>query len=195
MNREKALSIVKKQLTDHRYLHTVGVMETAIELAKLYQGDQQKAELAAIFHDYAKFRPKDEMKQIIEEQQLSSELLQYDKELWHAPVGAFLVETEVGITDLDILNAIKYHTSGHINMTLLEKIIYLADYIEPGRTFPGVEEVREIASTDLELAVIYAVRNTIQFLLKKQQVIFPDTFNTYNTLVFQYNRRRNAGNE
>ncbi|MBM7660762.1 putative HD superfamily hydrolase involved in NAD metabolism [Bacillus mesophilus] len=186
MNRENALSIVREQLTDHRYLHTIGVMETAIELAQLYQGDVQKSELAAIFHDYAKFRPKEEMKQIIVEQGLASDLLQFDKELWHAPVGAYLVKNEVGIKDLDILNAIKYHTSGRINMTLLEKIIYLADYIEPGRRFPGVEEVREIASTDLDLAVIYALRNTIQFLLKKQQAIYPDTFHTYNTMVQQY---------
>ncbi|WP_456278214.1 bis(5'-nucleosyl)-tetraphosphatase (symmetrical) YqeK [Bacillus sp. AK128] len=186
MNREKALSIVKEQLTDHRYLHTVGVMNTAIELSKLYSGDEKKAELAAIFHDYAKFRPKEEMKKIIMDQHFSADLLEFDKELWHAPVGAYLVEKEVGITDLDILNSIKYHTSGHTDMTLLEKIIYLADYIEPGRSFPGVEEVREIASTDLDLAVIFALRNTIQFLLKKNQAVYPVTFNTYNTMIRKY---------
>ncbi|WP_246940551.1 bis(5'-nucleosyl)-tetraphosphatase (symmetrical) YqeK [Bacillus pinisoli] len=190
MNRDRALAIVKEHLTDHRYIHTVGVMNTAIELAKLYDADESKVELAAIFHDYAKFRPKEEMESIIKSQPLPQDLLLFDKELWHAPVGAYLVEKEVGISDLDILNAIKYHTSGRTNMTLLEKIIYLADYIEPGRNFPGVEEVREIASTDLDLAVIYALRNTIQFLLKKQQTIYPDTFNTYNAMVQEYKLRR-----
>jgi predicted HD superfamily hydrolase involved in NAD metabolism len=191
MNRDKALAIVKEQLTDHRYLHTIGVMETAIQLARIYQVDEKKAELSAIFHDYAKFRTKEEMRQVIIEQQLPQDLLHFDKELWHAPVGAYLVKQEVGIHDLDILNAIKYHTSGRPKMTLLEKVIYLADYIEPGRQFPGVEEVREIASADLDLAVIIALKNTIQFLLKKQQPIYPDTFNTYNAMVQQHKAGRN----
>jgi predicted HD superfamily hydrolase involved in NAD metabolism len=104
-------------------------------------------------------------------------------ELWHAPVGAYLVEKEVGIVDSDILNAIRFHTSGRPNMTLLEKIIYVADYIEPGRHFPGVEEVRELAKLSLNKALIMAIHNTIVFLMKKKQQIYPDTFLTYNDLV------------
>ena len=99
MNREQALSIVKEQLTESRYLHTIGVMESAISLAKRYQADVKKAELAAIFHDYAKYRPKEEMKRIIEEQGMPKELLSFHSEMWHAPVGAYLVEKEVGIHD------------------------------------------------------------------------------------------------
>jgi len=185
MERQKALQIVKHQLTEHRYQHTVGVMETAIELAEKYGADVKKAELAAIFHDYAKFRPKEEMKQIIVERNMPRDLLKYNSELWHAPVGAYLVEKEVGITDFEILNAIRYHTSGRPNMTVLEKVIYLADYIEPGRIFPGVEEVRELAKQNLNLAVIKAVQNTIQFLMKKNQSVYPDTFYTYNSLIME----------
>jgi predicted HD superfamily hydrolase involved in NAD metabolism len=185
MERHEALAIVKKQLTEHRYQHTVGVMETAIELAERYGADKKKAELAAIFHDYAKFRPKEEMKQIILEQNMPKDLLLYNTELWHAPVGAYLVEKEVGIKDDEILDAIRYHTSGRANMTLLEKVIYLADYIEPGRIFPGVEEVRELAKQDLNIALVKALQNTIQFLMKKNQAIYPDTFFTYNSLIMQ----------
>ncbi|NUK30862.1 HD domain-containing protein [Parageobacillus sp. VR-IP] len=185
MERQEALTIVKKQLTEHRYQHTIGVMETAIELAKRYGADVKKAELAAIFHDYAKFRPKEEMKQIILEQNMPKDLLSYNTELWHAPVGAYLVKTEVGISDEEILNAIRYHTSGRANMTVLEKVVYLADYIEPGRIFPGVEEVRDLAKQDLNKALIRAVQNTIQFLLKKNQPIYPDTINTYNSLIME----------
>jgi predicted HD superfamily hydrolase involved in NAD metabolism len=185
MERHEALAIVKKQLTEHRYQHTVGVMETAIELAERYGADEKKAELAAIFHDYAKFRPKEEMKQIILEQNMPKDLLLYNTELWHAPVGAYLVEKEVGIKDDEILDAIRYHTSGRANMTLLEKVIYLADYIEPGRIFPGVEEVRELAKQDLNIALVKALQNTIQFLMKKNQAIYPDTFFTYNSLIMQ----------
>ncbi len=90
MKHEDALEIVKKQLTDHRYQHTVGVMETAISLANKYGVDEKKAELAAIFHDYAKFRDKEEMRSIIIEQHMDKELLEYNSELWHAPVGAYL---------------------------------------------------------------------------------------------------------
>lgn len=183
MEREEALKLVKVQLTDHRYQHTLGVMETAIALAKQYGGDEQKAELAAIFHDYAKFRPKDEMKEIIIEQGFPQNLLEFNSELWHAPAGAYLAEKEAGIIDPEVLEAIRFHTSGRPGMTLLDKIIYLADYIEPGRHFPGVEEVRNVAKENLDKALIMAVKNTIIFLLKKNQTVYPETFYTYNDLI------------
>ncbi|MBY0096301.1 bis(5'-nucleosyl)-tetraphosphatase (symmetrical) YqeK [Mesobacillus maritimus] len=183
MDREVALQTVKVQLTDHRYQHTIGVMETAIVLAKRYGVDVKQAELAAIFHDYAKFRPKDEMKQIIIDQGMEQLLLEFNSELWHAPVGAFLVEKEVGLKDEEILAAIRYHTSGRIGMSLLDKIIYLADYIEPGRRFPGVDEVRNLAKDNLNQALIQALKNSIQFLMKKNQPVYPDTIYTYNDLV------------
>jgi predicted HD superfamily hydrolase involved in NAD metabolism len=183
MEREQALQKVRDQLTEHRYQHTIGVMETAIVLAERFGADPRKAELAAIFHDYAKFRAKEEMRQIIVEQNMPAELLEYNSELWHAPVGAYLAEIEAGVTDQEVLDAIRYHTSGRIGMTLLDKIIYLADYIEPGRHFPGVEEVREMASEDLDKALIQSMKNTIQFLLRKNQPVFPDTFNAYNSII------------
>jgi predicted HD superfamily hydrolase involved in NAD metabolism len=183
MEREAALKLVKEQLTEHRYQHTLGVMETAISLANQYGADVKKAELAAIFHDYAKFRPKEEMKEIIVSQGFPTDLLDYNSELWHAPVGAYLVEKEAGITDSDVLDAIRFHTSGRPSMTLLEKIIYLADYIEPGRHFPGVDEVRDMAKENLDRALLKAVQNTILFLMKKNQTVYPDSFYTYNDLV------------
>ena len=173
MKREEALKIVRKQLTDHRYQHTVGVMETAISLANKYGVDEKKAELAAIFHDYAKFRDKEEMRSIIIEQHMDKELLEYNSELWHAPVGAYLVEKEAGITDTEILDAIRYHTSGRPKMTRLEKVIYLADYIEPGRKFPGVDEVREIAEKDLNKALIQVDSKFDYFFNEKKQENFP----------------------
>lgn len=183
MERNEALTIVKKQLTEHRYLHTLGVAETAMILAKQYGVDEKKAELAAIFHDYAKFRSKEEMREIISSRELPKDLLDYNSELWHAPAGAYLVEKEAGITDREVLNAIRFHTTGRPGMNPLEKVIYLADYIEPGRHFPGVEDVRELAKSDLDKALIQAVQNTIIFLIKKCQPVYPDTFHTYNNLV------------
>lgn len=183
MDREKALQIVKPHLTAHRYQHTLGVMETAIELANRFGANVNKAELAAIFHDYAKFRPKDEMRQIIINQGMDPRLLEFNSELWHAPVGAYLVEMEAGINDVDILAAIRYHTTGRAGMNVLEKVVYLADYIEPGRKFLGVEEVREMAKVNLTTAIIQAMKNTIVYLLNKNQSVFPETFVTYNHLI------------
>jgi predicted HD superfamily hydrolase involved in NAD metabolism len=183
MNREKALALVKEQITERRYIHTLGVVESAIELAERYGADVKKAELAAIFHDYAKFRPKEEMEQIIIAENMDPELLEYNMELWHAPVGAYLVKKEAGITDTEILDAIAHHTSGRVGMSLLDKVVYLADYIEPGRSFPGVDEVRQTAKQNLDHAVIQALRNTVVFLMKRNQAIYPDTFKTYNDLI------------
>ncbi|WP_019720540.1 bis(5'-nucleosyl)-tetraphosphatase (symmetrical) YqeK [Heyndrickxia coagulans] len=185
MEREKALELVKAQLTERRYIHTLGVAESAVRLAEKYHADRKKAELAAIFHDYAKFRPEEEMKQIIIDQKMDERLLSFHHELWHAPVGAYLVEKEAGITDREVLDAIKYHTSGRAGMTLLEKIVYLADYIEPGRNFPGVEEARRLAGKDLDEAVLYAARHTIAFLIGRNQPVFPDTIALYNDLVMK----------
>ncbi|KKB72804.1 MULTISPECIES: bis(5'-nucleosyl)-tetraphosphatase (symmetrical) YqeK [Bacillus] len=183
MKRDQALACVKEQLTEQRYTHTIGVMETAVMLAERFGADVKKAETAAIFHDYAKFRPKEEMKQIILNDNKSLDVLDFHHELWHAPAGAVLVKTEVGIADEDILSAIRYHTSGRPGMTLLEKVIYVADYIEPGRRFPGVDEVRVLVEENLDLALIQALKNTITFLMTKNQAVFPDTLATYNALV------------
>lgn len=183
MERDKALSIVKPHLTEKRYIHTIGVMETAVDLAKKYGYDEKKAELAAIFHDYAKYRPENEMKSIIIEQKMPKELLDFHPELWHAPVGSYLVKTEVGIEDVDILNAIAYHTTGRPNMTLLEKIIFIADYIEPNRNFPGVEQVRDLVKTNLDGAILQSLKNTIIYLTKKNATIYPDTLYTYNYFI------------
>jgi len=190
MNREKALRLVREQLTERRYIHTIGVMEAAIELAERYGVDKEKAELAAIFHDYAKFRDKEEMRRIIIDQKMPQDLLQFHDELWHAPVGAYLVEKEAGISDGEVLEAIRCHTSGKINMSTLDKVLYVADYIEPGRDFPGVEQVRDSAKSSLDIAVIQAMKNTITYLLKRNQPIYPDTFHAYNDMTMKVKERK-----
>jgi predicted HD superfamily hydrolase involved in NAD metabolism len=190
MEKKEALSIVKKQLTEHRYIHTLGVLETSLILANQYGADLVKAETAAIFHDYAKFRPKDEMRQIVINEGLPEDLLLYSNEVLHAPVGAYLVKEECGIQDEEVLNAIYYHTTGNGNMTILEKVIFLADYIEPNRQFPGVDDVRNTAEKDINEACLMAVRNTIQFLMKQNQKIYPLTLETYNGLIEEVKKNK-----
>lgn len=183
MNRNLALQKVKAQLTNERYEHTLRVLETAISLANQFGVNVKQVELAAIFHDYAKFRPKEEMKQIIIAEKMPQVLLGFHHELWHAPVGAFLVETELGMTDEAVLNAIRYHTTGRQRMTMLEKVIYVADYIEPGRDFPGVDEIRKVANQNLDQALFFAIRKTILFLLQNNRPVYPDTFQAYNYFI------------
>ncbi|WP_163970062.1 bis(5'-nucleosyl)-tetraphosphatase (symmetrical) YqeK [Oceanobacillus halotolerans] len=191
MNKEKAISIVKPQLTEERFEHTLRVTQTALELAETYNVNKEKVELAGILHDYAKYRPKEELKRSILTSNLPKDLLDYHHELWHGPAGALLLEQEHGINDSDVQQAIRYHTTGKANMSMLEMIIFIADYSEPGRDFPGVQEVRDIVHHDLYRASWLATRNTINFLMQKNATIYPDTFHAYNDLT----RQLNGGND
>ena len=183
MEINEATKIVRPQLTQKRFDHTLRVAETAVNLAEKYNVSKKKAELAAIFHDYAKYRPLDEMKRLIITSRLPKDLLHYHHELWHGPAAAVLIEREFGVNDPEIQLPIQYHTTGRANMSKMEKVIFLADYIEPGRSFPGLDEVRSMAAKDLTNACMLASRNTIQFLVSKKATIYPDTFHAYNDFI------------
>ncbi|MNB88718.1 putative nicotinate-nucleotide adenylyltransferase [compost metagenome] len=182
-SREALIEAVSAQMPDKRWKHTLGVMETSIQLAKQYGADPERAETAAILHDVAKYWPVERMKEIIEQNHLNLDLLVYDKQMWHSEVGAFVAEKDYGITDPDIINAIRFHTSGREDMSLLEKIVCLADYIEPGRDFPGVDKIREKAQVSLEEGLVAGFDSTISLLLEKRRVIFPLTVLARNDLV------------
>lgn len=182
-SREALIETVSAQMPDKRWQHTLGVMETSIKLAEAFGADPHRAETAAILHDVAKYWPVERMKDIIIQNGLSAELLQHDKQLWHAEVGAFVAEHEYEITDSEILGAIRYHTSGREGMTLLEKVVCLADYIEPGRDFPGVDEIRKMSMVSLEEGLIAGFDSTISLLLQKRRVVFPLTVLARNDLV------------
>ena len=182
-SREALIEAVSAQMPDKRWQHTLGVMETSVKLARHYGADPVQAETAAILHDVAKYWPVERMKDIIEQNGLSPELLKYDKQLWHAEVGAFVAEQEYEITDPEILGAIRYHTSGREGMSLLEKVVCLADYIEPGRDFPGVDEIRRLSMVSLEEGLIAGFDSTISLLLQKRRIVFPLTVLARNDLV------------
>ncbi|MEK4330281.1 bis(5'-nucleosyl)-tetraphosphatase (symmetrical) YqeK [Paenibacillus sp. FSL R7-0297] len=182
-SREALIEAVSDQMPDKRWKHTLGVMESSVKLAQRYGADPERAETAAILHDVAKYWPVERMREIIEQNGLSTELLKYDKQLWHAEVGAFAAEHDYGITDTEVLNAIRYHTSGRENMSLLDKIVCLADYIEPGRDFSGVDEIRRLAKVSLEEGLIAGLDSTISLLLEKRRIVFPLTVLARNDLV------------
>lgn len=184
-SRDELIQAVSSQMPAKRWEHTKGVMETAVILAERFGADPVKAELAAILHDVAKYWPVQKLHHMMVEHALSEELLRYDKQLWHAEVGAFVAEHEYGVTDTDVLNAIRYHTSGRVGMTLLDKVVCLADYMEPGRDFPGVNNIRELANHSLEEALAAGFDSTIGHLLSRRQIIFPLTVLARNDLIKQ----------
>jgi predicted HD superfamily hydrolase involved in NAD metabolism len=169
------LQKVKERMPEKRYIHVLGVMSTAVSLARHYGVSEQKARVAAILHDVAKYADRDWMRQIIETKEMDPQLLDYHHELWHAPVGAYVASYEFGVDDEDVLNAIRYHTTGRAGMSALEKIIYIADMIEPNRKFLGVEELRERQTQGLDALMEAAVRQSIEFLESKNQPVYPDS--------------------
>lgn len=180
MDLNKAIDLVKAELVQSRFEHTLRVAEVSKELAVVYGVAVDKVQLAAILHDYAKNWPSEKLKSYILDNGLPRELLDFDKELWHGPVGAHLFENQYGVVDQDILNAIRFHTTGRAEMSLVEMILYLADYIEPGRSFPGLQEVRQASEKNLKYACWLVARNTIMYLMKKNATIHPDSFYAYN---------------
>ena len=184
MERVNLLAAMKDRMPEKRYIHTIGVTDTAMALAERFGQNPKKAEVAAILHDSCKYADREWMKQMIIEQQMDPTLLLYHHELWHGPVGAYVARQEFGVEDPDMLNAIRFHTTGRIGMSDLEKIVYIADMIEPNRKFPDVDKLREAAKTmELNDLMITCLSHSIMFLMSKHQPIFPDSFNCYNDLL------------
>ncbi len=192
---EKALKqLLKKRLHAKRYEHSVLVMDTARKLAALHGADVQSAMRAGLLHDYAKNMSPEALR--LAAQELSVDLdpvVSRHMMLAHGPVGAALIARDLGIADADILNAVRYHTYGRVGMSRLEKIIYLADFIEPGRKFKGIEELRRTAQTDLDKAVLMAMESAIGYLLGTDRLMHPNTLLARNELILELNSRRHHG--
>ena len=173
---------LENHLSKNRYEHTLRVYDTAIELAGLYNADREIVEQAALLHDICKCESDGVLIHKIKQYNIDESLLTFNKELWHGPVGAHFVQDVFQITDETIYNCMYYHTTGREKMTVEELVIFVADYIEPGRNFPGVEEVRELAKIDLKRAAFQALKNTLIFLISKNATLHPNTILAYNDL-------------
>lgn len=181
MDLETIQKKLEKKLKKNRYQHTLGVMFTAASMAMRFETDIHKAMLAGLLHDCGKFcSSKDQIKLC---DKLGLTLSDAEREvpaLIHAKLGARLAKEEYEVDDEDVLNAIRHHTTGRQQMSTLEKIIFLADYIEPGRKMiPGLDEVRHLSFTDLDAAVCLCARNTLHYLEESNRSINPMTEQTY----------------
>ena len=114
---------------------------------------------------------------------MDPDLLNWGNFIWHGVVGAEIVRDELNIKDEEILNAIRRHTVGAVDMTTLDKIVYVADFIEAGRDFPGVDLARAVAESSLDQAVIFETKHTIEYLMSQDNAVYPEAILTYNRWV------------
>lgn len=183
VNREVLLEKIQSVMSDRRFQHVLGVEKTAIALAEQYGCDVKKASIAALLHDYAKEMSDQVFYDLIAKYGLDKELLNWNNNIWHGVVGAYKIVEDFALTDGEVIQAIQRHTVGAGQMTLLDKVLYVADYIEPNRDFPGVTEARRLADKSLDQAVAFATAQTIEFLARKRLPIYPQTIETYNAYI------------
>ena len=175
MKREKIEYKLKKELDRQRFEHTLGVEQTAREMARVFGEDEEKAALAGLLHDCAKCMPLSQMVKAAKREDVDP-VMKESKALMHAVAGRCVAQEIYGVQDEDVLGAIRWHTTGHANMTRLEKIIYLADMIEPNRKiYPGLEELRAQCMQDLDGAMHTALRQSLEHVKEQGKTLHPDT--------------------
>lgn len=181
---EKIHNILKETIGNRRYNHSIGVAKTAIELSKEYGYSKKKAGLTGLLHDCGKFEDVNKILKMSNEFGIIQDsIMQENIGLLHGPLGSILAKKIYDVEDEEILNAISIHTTGKTKMNLLEKIIYLADYIEPGRVFLGVEDIRKLAYIDLDKALLLAMGNSIKYVVDKGLMLHKNTIEARNDLI------------
>ncbi len=172
---------LKGSLLEKRFIHSLGVMECAIELAKLYGADAEKAAVAGLLHDCAKNYSKDEMFALCSEYGIELDnVMKSSSGLIHGLLGAEVAKRGYEIDDEEIYDAIYYHTVGKPDMSLLTQIIYIADGIEQNRHYDGVERIRALATEDLDKALILQIDYTIKSVISKGGLLHTNTIDTRN---------------
>ena len=172
------------RLSPQRYRHTEGVLRAARELADRHGADRCRAEVAAILHDIERERSPEELLRAAERLGLVLHAVDRSRPmLLHGPVAAHTIATELGVDDPLIRHAVAVHTTGAAPMSLLDQVIFLADYVEPGRDFPGVEELRRLAAQNLQQACLAAMDATLRYVLSRRELIHPQMVDARNWLL------------
>ena len=174
MNNEEIKETLKKNLSAKRYQHTLGCADTALRLAEVLGADKQKAYTAGLLHDCAKeLSLKEQLDYAKKYGYEPDRLTAMSASLLHAPISALMAKHCFGVDDKEILGAIAYHTTGKENMTMLEKIVFSADMIEPNRVFPGVDKLRKDVFNDFPNGLIEIFDRSISFVLEKKTILHP----------------------
>lgn len=178
--------ILQKRLTPKRYNHSLCVADEAARLAKKYGGDCDKAYLAGLLHDITKNATEQEHLNIFAQFGIMLNDIEIRAEkLWHAISGAAYIKHILGITDNEIINAVRYHTTAHENMSHFEKILYLADFTSEDRDYDDIDVMREKVDISMEEALIYALSYTINDLILQGKQLHLDTVKAYNQYVLK----------
>jgi len=181
MSLEEIKEKLREMLTLKRYQHSINVMNACIELAEIYGADGDKAALAGLVHDCARELDKNEALNICGKYGIiPDKIMKNQPELLHGMAGSYLAKDVFGIEFEDVLTAVANHTMGKEGMDTLSSIVFLADYIEAGRDYPGVEEIRKAAKESLSKGIVAGLDNTIAYILKKGALLHPQTVLTRN---------------
>ena len=165
---------IEINFSEKRKVHTEGVRITAVRLAEKYGADPDKAEIAALFHDMYRGASQNSLNYYVNNLGLDSKYVD-NANLAHGKIAAIIMERDFDIKDPDIINAVSFHTTGRAGMSTLEKVVYLADAIEPNRTYPGVDEVRRLAEEDLDKACLMSLKNTADYVRSAGKYLDKDT--------------------
>ncbi|HYE81232.1 MAG TPA: bis(5'-nucleosyl)-tetraphosphatase (symmetrical) YqeK [Clostridia bacterium] len=181
MDNNSITEYLKSSLSLKRFIHSINVSSTAVKLAEFYGCNSEKAGIAGLVHDCARELDRPLLLDCIaKEGIIVDDLTLSIKELLHGPAAVHICRKVFDIKDEDILSAVSYHTTGKENMTLLEKIIYLSDFIEPSRCFEGVEELRGLAFRNLDEALLLAFNLSIEYIISKNAPIHVNTILSRN---------------
>lgn len=176
---------ILSRLKGYRYQHSLGVERAAVWLAGKYGGDPEKAAAAGILHDITKHLSPQEQLNLCEKYGIiPCTVEKSEPKMLHGKTAAAIARVEYGMPE-DICDAIACHTTGKHGMTILDKILYLADYIEETRDFPGVEKARELAKADIDRALLYCYDQTLTELVARGKLIHSDTIAAYNDMIRQ----------
>ena len=181
---DEFLEELKKRLKPQRLYHSICVAEQARHLAELYGGDKDRAYTAGLIHDIMRYEDPDSMIRMIEEDG-KYHLSESEKKITvtlHAVAGEVFLRREMKVTDEEILSAVRYHTTGKEDMSLLEKILYAADLTSEDRNYPDIKEVRKLAEEDLDRTCLMGLSFTIEDNARRNRPINTDTVKAYNYL-------------
>lgn len=186
---EEFLEEIKKRLSEYRFYHSLNVADEAKRLAKKYGADEEKAFTAGLIHDIMKDTDYSVQKEIIEKYSGKMTAVELaNPKIWHAVSGEAFLRHKLNVTDEEILTAVRYHTTGRAGMSLLEKVVYIADYTSAERNYPDVDVIRQKAENSLEEAMLYGLQFTINENVSAARVIHPDSIDAYNEVVVKRNR-------
>ena len=191
------ISQIEKKLQENlkptRYKHCIGVMETAVKMAKQFGADEKKAKLAGILHDCAKYIPAEQGYELCDKWEISlDEVSKENYAIVHQYLGRKIAKDDYGINDIEVLDAIECHATGKANMSVLEKIIYISDMIEPNRLkkpYDGLNKLIELANADLDEALLFGLELSCRHIFDMKKQLHSDTVKARNSVLFEIMRK------